>query len=176
MSDRIAVMCDGRVDQLGAPREVYEEPASVFVADFLGVANLLPAQVLGSDGHGAYRVRLGETELLAGRGHPITSGDAMLVVRPERVGLEEHGSVGPNRVPGMVERIVYLGPAVQVVVRLAAGGTVQALVQGTGDELPWRQGTPVHAHLPSDALRVLKSSEPELASAGDDHEEARPGR
>ena len=178
MSDRIAVMCDGRVDQLGAPREVYEEPASVFVADFLGVANLLPAQVVSSDGHGGCRVRLGESELRAGRGDTSTRGDAVLVVRPERVCLEEHGSEGPNRVPGMVERIVYLGPAVQVIVRLAAGGAIQALVQSANDEVPWRQGTPVHAHLPADALRVLRSGEPELevaaardpelAMAGDD--------
>ncbi|HWD77207.1 MAG TPA: ABC transporter ATP-binding protein [Solirubrobacteraceae bacterium] len=173
MSDRIAVMCDGRVDQLGAPREVYEEPSTVFVADFLGVANLLPAKVVDSNGNGGCRVRLGETELDAGRGDTATRGDAMLVVRPERVFLEEHGSAGPNRVPGMVERVVYLGPAVQVVVRLAAGGTIQALVQGTSDELRWRQGTPVHAHLPGDALRVLTSREPEIAPAGDDQEEKR---
>jgi spermidine/putrescine transport system ATP-binding protein len=173
MSDRIAVMCNGRVDQLGAPHEVYEEPTTVFVADFLGVANLLPAQVVDSNGHGACRVRLGETELLAGRGRSAGRGEAMLVVRPERVCLEAHGSAGPNRVPGMVERIVYLGPAVQVVVRLAVGGTIQALVQGTGEELPWRQGTPVHAHLPADALRVLASREPELAVVADDQGEER---
>ena len=157
MSDRIAVMADGRVEQLGAPREVYEEPANVFVADFLGVANLMRARVVGPDGDGACRVRLGEVELCAAAGRTATRGDATLVVRPERVGLEEHGSAGPNRVPGMVERVVYLGASVQVVVRLAAGGTVQALVQSTGNGLAWRQGTPIHAHLPAEALRVLAS-------------------
>ena len=69
------------------------------------------------------------------------TGEAKIVIRPERVGLEEHGSEsGPNRIPGMVERVVYVGSAVQVIVRAATGESLQALVQNTGDGIPVRAG------------------------------------
>src|SRR5690348_6301726 len=68
MSDRIAVMADGRVEQIGPPQEVYEAPETVFVADFLGVSNLMAAMAQGADSAGRCRVRLGDFELLAGRG------------------------------------------------------------------------------------------------------------
>jgi hypothetical protein len=55
----------------------------------------------------------------------------------------------------MVERRVYVGSAVQVIVRAATGETLQALVQNTGRSVPYEQGTPVQLHLPADALRVL---------------------
>ena len=55
----------------------------------------------------------------------------------------------------MVERWVYLGNAVQLIVRLATGEKIQVLVQNTGDIIPFVQGTPVQAHLPAEALRVL---------------------
>jgi hypothetical protein len=66
----------------------------------------------------------------------------------------------------MVERVVYVGSAVQVLVRVATGETLQALVTNTGKDLPYEQGTPVQLHLPVDALRVLPApgeSEPESA-------------
>ena len=66
-----------------------------------------------------------------------------------------------NTLPGMVERLIYQGSTTQLVVRLAYGEALQALVQNQGSPLPWRQGTAVAAHLPADALRVLPD-----ASAG----------
>src|ERR671930_467881 len=66
MSDRIAVMADGRVEQVAAPREVYEEPATVFVADFLGVSNLMEAEAVG--GATICRLKVGDFELDAMQG------------------------------------------------------------------------------------------------------------
>jgi hypothetical protein len=63
----------------------------------------------------------------------------------------------------MVERVVYVGSAVQVLVRVATGETLQALVTNTGRELPFEQGTPVQLHLPVDALRVLPVAEQDEA-------------
>ena len=163
LSDRLAVMRGGRVEQVGTPAEVYQEPASTYVADFLGVANLMPAHADGSAGEGRCRVRLGEFAFDAGQGETGARGEVNVVIRPERVRLEPHGSVGANRMPGMVERLVYLGPVTQLIVRLAHGEAVQAVVQNGGEALPWRQGTPVAAHLPADALRVLRGD----GSAGD---------
>jgi spermidine/putrescine transport system ATP-binding protein len=154
MSDRIAVMNSGRVEQVAAPETVYEEPHTVFVADFLGVSNLMDAVASGQQGD-ACHVRLGEFDLHASRGDLTTTGETKIVIRPERVKLEPHGTPGRNRLPGMVERWVYLGNAVQLIVRLANGATVQALVQNAGEEIPHTQGTPVSVYLPADALRVL---------------------
>ena len=66
MSDRVAVMNGGHVEQAGAPREIYEEPETAFVADFLGVSNLLDAEAVGPDGKGC-ALRIGEMQLRATR-------------------------------------------------------------------------------------------------------------
>jgi spermidine/putrescine transport system ATP-binding protein len=158
MSDRLAVMSNGRIEQVGTPEEVYEEPASAYVADFLGVSNLMLATAAGPDGDGRCRVRVGEFDLQAGQGDLTAQGDVKLTIRPERVRLEAHGANGGNRVPGMVDRVVYLGSSTQILVRLAAGDTVQALVQNQGDPVDYAHGTPVSVHLPADALRVLPAS------------------
>jgi spermidine/putrescine transport system ATP-binding protein len=158
MSDRLAVMAGGRIEQVGPPAELYEAPATTYVAGFLGVANLMGATAGGGDGGGRCRVRLGEFELAAAGGDTGASGDVKVVIRPERVVLEPYGTTGPNRVPGMVERLVYLGPSTQLVVRLANGEPLQALVQNQGQPVAWQQGTAIAVHLPADALRVLPSS------------------
>jgi len=158
MSDRIAVMSHGRVEQVAAPRQVYEEPATIFVADFLGVSNLMQAVAHGPDERGRCRIRLGEFEFAAGRGDKDMRGATKATVRPERVRLEPSGSGGENRLPGMVERWVYLGSAVQLIVRLATGEAIQALIQNTGEEIPFTQGTAVDVHLPPEALRVLQDT------------------
>ncbi|HEU4448987.1 MAG TPA: ABC transporter ATP-binding protein [Gaiellaceae bacterium] len=158
MSDRLAVMNGGRVEQVGAPQEVYESPETLFVADFLGVSNLMDATALGTTGGGC-RVALQRFELEAGGGASDAKGPVKIVIRPERVELEPHGNAAPNRLPGMVERVIYVGSAVQVIVRVATGETLQALVPNTGKELPYEQGTPVALFLPVDALRVLPVGE-----------------
>jgi spermidine/putrescine transport system ATP-binding protein len=156
MSDRIAVMSNGRVEQVGPPREVYEEPLTTYVADFLGVSNLMDAEALGET-DGRCRLRVGEFEMTAGRGQLDARGATKITIRPERVVLEARadGAPGQNRIPGMIERPVYLGNSVQLIVRLANGDTVQALVQNTGDEIGYRQGDAVAVHMPAEALRVL---------------------
>jgi spermidine/putrescine transport system ATP-binding protein len=167
MSDRIAVMSNGKVEQVAPPEQVYEEPATVFVADFLGVSNLMEATAAGADGRGRCQVRLGDFALCAGRGDMSVTGTTRITIRPERIRLEPHGSAGENRLPGMVERWVYLGNAVQLIVRLATGAAIQVLIQNSGDGIPYSQGTPVHAHFPVEALRVLTDTGAKLASASD---------
>ena len=155
MSDRLAVMSNGRVEQIGTPSDVYEEPTTAYVADFLGVSNLMNAEAEGLDADTHAKVKLGEFELAAGQGDTDALGSVKIVIRPERVRLEESGAAGRNRVPGMVERVVYVGSIMQVIVHLAPGQTLQAWVQNTGEGLPYQQGHPVSVHMPPDALRVL---------------------
>jgi spermidine/putrescine transport system ATP-binding protein len=157
MSDRLAVMRAGRVEQLGPPKEVYEDPATTFVADFLGISNLMSGTALGP-APGGTRVRVGEIELVAGQGNAAANGDTKLVIRPERVLLEPHDSSGENRIPGLVERIVYRGSNNQVFIRLTGGDLIQSLVQNAGHGREWASGDPVRVHLPSEALRVLTAS------------------
>jgi hypothetical protein len=108
---------------------------------------------------GTCSVMVGDFELRAGSGDLDATGAVKLVVRPERVILDEHGATGANRVPGMVERAVYVGPVTQLIVRLAPGDQIQVMVANRGDERDWRQGTPVSAFLPPDAIRVVPSDE-----------------
>jgi spermidine/putrescine transport system ATP-binding protein len=108
----------------------------------------------GADG----TLRLGDWTLTSHRCEATATGRAHAVIRPERVRIEEHGSAGENRMPAMVERVVFLGAATQVMLRLAPGVPLQALMQNDGQRPDLAQGIPVHAYLPPDALRVLAGS------------------
>ncbi len=138
---------------------MYEEPADTYVADFLGVSNLMEVDVVEQGPGTRCSVRVGDSALDVERSDVTALGTAHAVIRPERVRVEEHGSAGPNRIPGMVERLVFLGAATQVLLRLAPGAQLQALVQNDGDHPQHlAQGTPVQVYLAPDALRVLRGS------------------
>jgi spermidine/putrescine transport system ATP-binding protein len=164
MSDRLAVMSEGHIEQIGAPQEVYEEPGTAYVADFLGVSNLMDAEAKGREADGC-RVALGDLEVVAGRGDTRASGPVKVVIRPERVRVEEQGASGPNRVPAMVDRTVYVGSTMQVIVRLPGGQVVQAMIPNRGDAHAYPQGAAVSLFLPVEDLRVLQAKEPEAMSA-----------
>ena len=154
MSDRIAVMSQGHVEQVGPPQEIYEAPATAYVADFLGVSNLMDGEASGK-GDGGCQVKLGEFSLVAGQGVVDAQGAAKLTIRPERVDLQASGTSGPNRIPGMVERVVYVGSVLHVFVNLAHGERIQAWIPNDGGATTYTQGTALNVHLPPDALRVL---------------------
>jgi spermidine/putrescine transport system ATP-binding protein len=156
MSDRLAVMQRGRVEQLGTPRDVYEHPETAFVADFMGVSNLMRAH---STGNG--RVDVAGVELLAGAGQTQRAGVVRLAIRPERVRIEPQGAAGENRVPATIERFVYLGSTTQVHVTLSGGDRLQALVANAEEVEEYDVGVAVTAYLPPDALRVLAQDEEE---------------
>jgi spermidine/putrescine transport system ATP-binding protein len=120
MADTIAVMNRGRIEQLGPPEELYERPATAFVAGFLGASNLLPGTI---DGPGAIRLEDGTVVRASvnGRSGPVAAG-----VRPEKITIGAGG--GANELPGTVAETAYIGVATHVVVRTAAG-TVQVFSQ-----------------------------------------------
>jgi len=171
MSDRLAVMNAGRIVQLGTPRTIYDEPADTYVADFLGVSNLMEVDVVERGPGSQCRVRLGETALAVDRGEVDALGPAHALIRPERVRIEPYGhdgQVGPNRVPAMVERLVFLGASTQVMLRLAPGALLQAVVPNDGTEATLSQGTPVHVFLAPDVLRVLGGAARDVPIADED--------
>jgi spermidine/putrescine transport system ATP-binding protein len=154
MSDRIAVMNGGHIEQVGSPKQIYEEPETVFVADFLGVSNLMTATSDGGPG-ARCKLSLGDFQLFAERGNVDARGDVKVTIRPERVRILDHGLRGENCIPGMVERTVYLGSSTQLIINLAHGERLQALIQNRDEGEPYSQGTPVNVELPANALRVL---------------------
>jgi spermidine/putrescine transport system ATP-binding protein len=166
MSDRIAVMSQGRVEQVGPPKEIYEEPATAYVADFLGVSNLMEAAAAGQ-GDAGCRVRLGDHDLVAGQGESDTLGACKVTIRPERVVIEPQATAGENRMPAMVDRVVYVGATLQVMLHLASGQTVQAWIPNDGDAEPFRSGDAVTAHFPKAALRVLPEGGTEVLEAAE---------
>jgi spermidine/putrescine transport system ATP-binding protein len=169
MSDRLAVMNHGRIAQLGAPEEVYNEPADAYVADFLGVSNLMDARVEPrGNGQGPCRLRVGDFTLEAQAGQLDATGDVKVAIRPERIHLHPYEAGGANSLPGMVERLVFLGSTTHIYVRLATGSALQALVRNEGSTVPYSQGTPVKVDLPADALRVLPDPG---VSVGEIHDE-----
>ena len=166
MSDRLAVMEAGQIRQVGTPREVYEAPTHAFVADFLGAANLLDAVANGRGHNGDCRVRLGQHDLIAEQCDVDARGAVKLVIRPERVIVEPAATATrtSNCLPGVVERLVFQGPVTQMLIALAGGERMQALVANQGADTSIAAGTPVQVHLPPTALRAL-TSEPVDAPA-----------
>jgi spermidine/putrescine transport system ATP-binding protein len=159
MSDRLAVMRDGQVEQVGEPEAVYSAPESAYVAGFLGSANVLDVTVGAADG-GAVSCRLGSLPLRA-TGAP-GAGGGKVIVRPERIALAPTDlagtpPTGDNVFHGLVDRVVYLGPTTHVVLRLADGQTLLVAVPNTGEPLssPFAVGTPVQASFPPEAARLL---------------------
>jgi iron(III) transport system ATP-binding protein len=129
ISDRIAVMQAGRIAQVGTPAEIYERPASVFVADFVGKANFLECAVLGREGD-TYDVRASGGELLRARAaagsRPLPEGaPALLFLRPERVALSDTSRAGGG-LRAKVTDIEYLGSLVRYT--LTGGGGWKILV------------------------------------------------
>ena len=128
MSDRIAVMNGGRVEQIGPPREIYDRPRTTFVADFIGSLNALDLVV--HELVGAYAVmRLGEQDrLVAPVEAGLRTGDTMRVaVRPERVQIESAGAAASDagsRLAGVISEIVFLGMYTQFHVDTSVGRLV----------------------------------------------------
>src|SRR3954464_13699666 len=135
MSDRIAVMNKGRIEQAASPRTIYEEPATEFVAEFLGVSNLLEAEAVGREG-GACAVRIGDRVFRCGQGELDAVGDVKVMIRPERIVIEPHAEAGDERLPGIVERSVFLGGAHEIRVRVLGGELMRVTVSNDGTPPP----------------------------------------
>jgi ABC-type Fe3+/spermidine/putrescine transport system ATPase subunit len=140
-------MNEGEIEQIGTPKETYEEPASAYVADFLGVANLLPAKVSAPG-----RVVVNGAEHTADT--TGVTGDCTVVIRPERVLLSALGNGHVEAVPAVVEQRIYVGSVTQVLLRLG-DHKLQALVANDGSPLCGAEGETVDAYLPPNAIRVL---------------------
>jgi putative spermidine/putrescine transport system ATP-binding protein len=153
MADRIVVMCAGRIEQVGTPREIYEMPATPFVADFVGKINVLPAV---AEGGGQFRV--GDLSLAVAHSDIATGKAVKLYLRPEEVGLNAAGAINGNRFGARIAKVEFLGAFCMVGLTLDAPGA-PALVANVPrhdvDSTHMVAGQPVMVSLPADALRIL---------------------
>ncbi|HEX2467512.1 MAG TPA: ABC transporter ATP-binding protein [Solirubrobacterales bacterium] len=156
MSDRIAVMQAGRIEQMGAPEEVYERPSTTFVAGFIGVSNLMPGTATSVDGNRA-RVRLDSGVELDAPANGVSTGERIhAVVRPEKLEIQTANGSGPTTGPsveGIVEASVFIGTATQIVVALAENVKMTVLVPNASEA--------ERARLPGGGARVRLSWQPE---------------
>ena len=131
MSDRIAVMNRGVIEQLGPPEEIYECPSTPFVAGFIGVSNLMPGSVASVNGSQA-DVRLDSGPTVRAESAGVASGDrCYIVVRPEKLQVarvEDAAIRDRPSVEGVIESALYLGTATQMVVKLAGDVPLTVLV------------------------------------------------
>jgi len=163
MSDRIAVMNRGQVEQVAAPEEVYDRPATTFVAGFIGVSNLMPATVTSSR-----EVKLDQGQTIHTQTDGFSPGDRChAVVRPEKLrvelGEDGDGSAGQPRVEGVVASSLYLGTSTHIAVDLGEGVRMTVLVPNADEAL--RQT------LPGGGARVVLGWEPEHMHVVIDEEE-----
>src|SRR5215208_202670 len=121
MSNRVAVMRDGKIQQIGHPREIYEAPQSRFVADFIGTSNFIDGVVEARE-NGVYRVRTNDGELRVRSQADFPVGSNVVVsARPEHIGIDASGNgTGPNRWRGRVAARAFLGESVDHVVSVGS--------------------------------------------------------
>ena len=146
MSDRLAVMRGGRIEQVGDPRDVYDEPVTAFVADFLGHANLAKGRVVG-DGV----LELGGVRLDTRTGGVPVGARCTVLIRPERLRLKRYGA---GVLHARVEQIVFAGPVTRVRVRMGEL-ELETVLPNDGTALPGAVGEMVDISLGRDAVRLL---------------------
>ncbi|WP_245592699.1 ABC transporter ATP-binding protein [Actinomadura rifamycini] len=155
MSDRMAVVNEGRVEQVGTPREVYERPATRFAAGFIGTSNVLDGEVVEASG-GVAVLGHGTDGRIEVPGAAVGTR-LEVAVRPEKVRLAVDEPPGRCRVRGTVTDVVYQGASTRYGVRTTAGADVSVLVQnadpvpaaGRGDGV-WLSWEPRHSYVIGD--------------------------
>lgn len=151
-SDRVAVMRAGRIEQVGLIDEVYERPATAFVADFLGASNLIEGIACGTD---CVDTPLGKLKVL---GIPASSEPVQLAIRPEKIQLSRSGwDLLPNQVPVRVENLIYTGAENQYLLRTNQGQQLKATALNTDiEDAGFEIGAALVAHLPPKSLIRLR--------------------
>ncbi|MGH7373958.1 MAG: ABC transporter ATP-binding protein [Candidatus Rokuibacteriota bacterium] len=150
LSDRVAVMRDGRALQVGPPKELYERPRTRFVADFVGTNNLVPGEVQGRDAAARGGELLVDTALgpLRAIADGAISGRCVLAVRPENVAVGAAPAGEGNRVTGRISLISYLGNTLRYDVETEPGLVLKADIRDPWHHDPLPVGRPVTLSFP----------------------------
>jgi spermidine/putrescine transport system ATP-binding protein len=164
------VMNHGRIEQVADPEQVYDKPATDFVAGFIGVSNLMPGSVRKSGAKGEVELDTGATVSTKVEGFSV--GDrCQVVVRPEKLAIGAGGRGDPN-VEGMVESSLYLGTATQLIVKLPGEVRMTVLVPNADEaerqKLPGG-GAKVNLSWAPEHMHLVRESP--QAGTGNDKEE-----
>jgi iron(III) transport system ATP-binding protein len=156
MADRIVVMNRGAIEQIGTPLEIYRNPASPFVADFIGVMNFVAGTVVG-----AGAVRLGRTELACEVDGLAAGTEVTLAIRPEDIVVDDGGRGEPNTLTVRVDTLAFLGSFFRA--ELAGDATAGVLLRADlPADLVRRLGiaekSQLSVHLPAERIRVYPGS------------------
>lgn len=162
LSDRIAVMNEGFVEQVGKPYEIYEFPKSRFVADFIGATNLLPVSVMEVSNEYIFLKFGGNTLKARKNGVPCSSGEKLEVsIRPERMWITRHAvEEGENVLEGRIADVMFLGDVTHYEVKLKNEVHVTAAQQNIAfreDHVNLLEGDQIYLHVKPDALRLVKT-------------------
>lgn len=170
MADTIAVMHDGVIEQMGAPEELYDQPATTFVSNFLGQSNLVRAEVVGPSGDEVVVDVHGSKVAAPASRSRRTTGTVWVGVRPEKVFLVPEDAAradGSNHLPGgTVVDVSFTGVSTQYVVRMPWGQELAVFEQNSGAGGRSRRGETVS--LTWDAAHTFLLDADQDAHAGDE--------
>ncbi len=174
MADTVAVMNEGRIEQMGAPEDLYETPATTFVANFLGQSNLVAGTVRGNDG-GRLLLDVHGARICADRQRArVDGGEAWVGVRPEKVFLvgagEDRGDGVNTLADGVVSDVSFVGVSTQYLVRMPWGQELTVFEQNAGARERFRGGDPVDLHWRAEHTFLLDAAQ--AAEAGSQLEDA----
>ena len=162
LSDRIAVMHQGKIEQIGSPRQIYEQPSTAFVADFIGDTNLLTGKIADRD-RATLQVETNTGLKIVVHQHdytetPTVSTSMTVSVRPEKIKLSlEHPTTRTNCFAGKLLHVMYLGTHVHYLVELNSGDRITVLQPNTGSILADTH-VPVYVHWAVSDCIALKAS------------------
>jgi len=133
MSDRIAVMNQGRIEQAGSPSDLYDRPATRFVAGFIGESNFLEGEVAGLQGRDVAATVAGATVVAISRQPPAVGARVVLAIRPEKIGFRDLSAPAPqtrvNTIKAVVREVTFVGEMHRYVLEIAPGVTLVAKQQ-----------------------------------------------
>jgi spermidine/putrescine transport system ATP-binding protein len=159
MSDRVAVMNGGHIEQLGPPKEIYERPATRFTAGFIGTSNIIEGTVDRMDGDLAVLKMPGEGRVMVPLGSSAVGERIELTVRPEKITLCVEPPATGCALPGTITEVVYLGTSTNFTVTASDGTEIVVFVQNaTSSDTDIDRGDRVWLHWPPEHGYALGGS------------------
>ncbi len=156
LSDQIAVMCEGKITQVGTPGEVYERPRTKFVSTFLGDSNFFQGQVVDHSGE-RIRVDLGSGHVLGVLADRAVEGgqQTTLAIRPEKISLSAQKPDSPNTIAAKVLHRVYMGTSTNYILKPVVGDKISVFSQNERHEPDFAVDDQVYASWNTDSLFML---------------------
>ena len=156
LSDRIAVLSHGRIEQIGTPSEIYERPATAFVAEFIGSSNLFPGRIVEQNGARGALVETASGLRLTCDGEGAGGSEVSVLLRPERIRVQPAGTgAETNCFAARVIEVTYLGEDLHLGLELARGQVLRAAVKNVGAARGWAPTQAVEIVVDPADLRLL---------------------